>query len=370
MSLDGLRGRSRPDGHRHRHRQRREPNDRECDDGVADQQRPGTQPWPCRRARFVVIIAILVIIVRVAVIVVQTIGGKQLVIGGLGVRQLPVLVPIAIHHRRGRQVSGGVCGHSRLSHRRTRGDGRHRRPASQREGGVFGNLHAHRRCATQLVGNHGGLLVGGTHQQHLIGGAGLVVEPCHQSVEGRCGVAFNRRRGQQRGRCVPRARNRQAGRFLADQQNRRVRAPHPKQRGGGLRLGQHRNVLHPGTVQRIPQFIGFALIRPAQPGGNQPVTLVDQQTVRADHGLRQHQNRVVGQIDRGLVNHGTSLGGRADERQARDRTRDRHPQHNVHLAVLLRLATPHNQQCPASLHCNSVGSIHQFGRQGFPMSAA
>ncbi|ORC02922.1 hypothetical protein B1T48_18355 [Mycobacterium persicum] len=66
--------------------------------------------------------------------------------------------------------------------------------------------------------------------------------------------------------------------------------------------------------QSLPQFVGFAVIRPAQPGGDQSVTLVGQQSVRAGHRLGQHRDGLIGHVDRGLVDHGGTPGAGPDKR--------------------------------------------------------
>ncbi len=129
-----------------------------------------------------------------------------------------------------------------------------------------------------------------------------------------------------------------------------------EQRGDGLGLRQHGDIEDAGIVERPAQVLSPVLIRPAQPSGDQVVSLVGQQLVRADYGFGQHRDRAFGQIYRGLVDHGTAFGGRPDERQACDRTCDRNPQHDVHLRFSFGWP-PRNQQCPASLHCDTVGCI-------------
>ncbi|KEP44141.1 hypothetical protein MKSMC1_07640 [Mycobacterium kansasii] len=222
-----------------------------------------------------------------------------------------------------------------MRHRRSRRarcrPGNQRRAAGQRERRIVGNLHPHRRAGPELVGQYRGLLGGATHQQNLTGSARLLVEPRHQRVECRRRVTLDRRGSQQGRRRVAGARDRQARRLVADQQHSRVRAVRAQQRGGSLGLRQHVHVVDPGIDQGLPQFVGFAVIRPAQPGGDQPVALVGQQSVRAGHRLGQHRDGLFGHIDRGLVDHGGAPGTRPDKRQPRDRTRDRDPQNDVHL---------------------------------------
>ncbi|RFZ08731.1 hypothetical protein DSM43518_02877 [Mycobacterium marinum] len=129
-----------------------------------------------------------------------------------------------------------------------------------------------------------------------------------------------------------------------------------EQPGDGLGLRQYGDIEDAGIVERPAQVLSPVLIRPAQPSGDQVVSLVGQQLVRADYGFGQHRDRAFGQIYRGLVDHGTAFGGRPDERQACDRTCDRNPQHDVHLRFSFGWP-PRNQQCPASLHCDTVGCI-------------
>jgi hypothetical protein len=60
------------------------------------------------------------------------------------------------------------------------------------------------------------------------------------------------------------------------------------------------------------------------------VVFIGQQPVRPHHGLGQFLDRMVVQVDDGLVDHGATTRARPDERQAGNGTSDRNPQHDVH----------------------------------------
>ncbi len=125
---------------------------------------------------------------------------KQLVIAGLRVRQLLAFRTRLPRLGRGER-SGRIRDQGRVRHRS--GAGRHRRATGQRERGVVGSLHAHRRRRAQLVGKNRGVLGGPTHQEDIPRGEGLVAEPGHQGIDGRCGVgARHRRDGHHRRRRV------------------------------------------------------------------------------------------------------------------------------------------------------------------------
>ncbi|ALL56217.1 hypothetical protein B586_19895 [Mycobacterium haemophilum DSM 44634] len=68
---------------------------------------------------------------------------------------------------------------------------------------------------------------------------------------------------------------------------------------------------------------------------------IGQQLIRADHGLGQLLDRVISQVNSGLVNHLT----RPDKRQSGDRACDRNPQNDVHRGSPSPWP-PGNQQCP------------------------
>jgi hypothetical protein len=95
-----------------------------------------------------------------------------------------------------------------------------------------------------------------------------------------------------------------------------------RQRRRRLGLGQHRNVVNPGVVQHLPQPIGSALIRPAQPGTDQPVILLCQRLVRTDHCLGQSRDRILPEVNDRLVDHAVATGTRFDKRQPGNRTGD------------------------------------------------
>jgi hypothetical protein len=121
--------------------------------------------------------------------------------------------------------------------------------------------------------------------------------------------------------------NREHRRFVVDKQHGRTtpllaarKIAH--QRRCCLRLGHHDDDLNAGVVQRLPQLIGSALIRPAQPSGHQPVILVCQRPICTDHRLGQSRDRILREVDDRLVDYAMATGTRFDEGQAGNRAGD------------------------------------------------
>jgi hypothetical protein len=166
------------------------------------------------------------------------------------------------------------------------------------------------------------------YQVNILCRPGLLAQPTQQSAgSGNCVGALepfggNGLRGQ-----ITAVHNREHRRFVVDKQHSRT-APSlaarktAHQRRCCLRLGQHHDVLNAGVVQRLPQLIGSELIRPAQPGGHQPVILVCQRPICTDHRLGQSRDRILREVDDRLVDYAMATGTRFDEGQAGDRTGD------------------------------------------------
>lgn len=328
-----------PHGDDHRNGQRRHADHRERDHGIADQQRPSAE---FQRAGLGVGIVVVVVVEfvdlarkQVAVVVGQRV--RQLLVGRIGIaesgrsqRGRVAGEPGGRRHRRG--IAGEP---DRRGHRSGIPDqwcGRDRGPAGQREGGVFGNLHPHRRVA-KLVGDLG-RIGRGVHQIHVVRGVRVLAELGHHRVQRAGGVAAQELAGQHGGRRVlvnfGRAQHRQRRRVVVDHQYPAGSARGTHQGRHRLRLRQHRDVVDTGVLQRLTQPVGTGMVGPAQPGPDQPVVLVRQEPIRTDHGLRQLCDRVVSQVDDGLVDHVTTARTRSDERQAGDGAGDRDPQNDVH----------------------------------------
>ena len=238
-----------------------------------------------------------------------------------------------------RFVSGehdwGHRGRVRATHQRR---GRQCSAAGERKSGVIGNLHPHRRRVAKLVGNLGELRRR-AYQVQIPRGVWLVAEPGHQRVERGGGFRAGKGpAGQEGGRCVlvprrqihPRTHDRQRGGLVVHHQHGAGPPRGAHQGSHRLRLRQHRDVVNAGVFQRPPQLVGFGVICPAQPGSDQPVALVGEQSIRADHGLGQRLDRLISEIDDGLVDHVVTRCPRRDKRQAGNGAGDRNPQNDVH----------------------------------------
>ncbi|BCO91375.1 hypothetical protein MINTM015_46320 [Mycobacterium paraintracellulare] len=118
--------------------------------------------------------------------------------------------------------------------------------------------------------------------------------------------------------------------------------------------------MNAGVLQRPPQLVSPWLVGPAQARADQPVVLVGQQAIGSDHGLGERAERVVGEIDDGLVDHVGALGARPQERQAGDGTGDRDPQNDVHPASPSPWP-PRTSNVPASLHLRYRRQYQSFG---------
>jgi hypothetical protein len=155
----------RPDGDDHRGGQRGKPDDRECDDGVADQQRASAERGPLALG----LVKVLEILVS-AELGTVLIHPERLALTGHRVGQLRLpggrrgrgherrLVPGQPGDRRQRGRPGiqtdrrSHCGRVPRRHNRGGGGGQRRSPG-ERERGVVRDLHPHRRCVAKLVGD-------------------------------------------------------------------------------------------------------------------------------------------------------------------------------------------------------------------------
>jgi len=165
VSHHGLRGRGRPDRDRHRDGQRREPDHRECDDSVADQQGPAAEPLSRG-------LGVLVVVVLMKVRAEFALDRKWFAIVGHRVRQLRLLGLRFRESDRGGNCRGVAARPHRGGHRRRVGGfgfgGRVRplrsdlpgRFRSRNRGGhrgrfpVEANRGSHRRRGFRLVQHH------------------------------------------------------------------------------------------------------------------------------------------------------------------------------------------------------------------------
>ncbi|CAM4235618.1 hypothetical protein MYSE111917_18150 [Mycobacterium senriense] len=258
-------------------------------------------------------------------------------------------------------------------HRRRRGGDRG--AAGERKGGILGDPHPHGRRVAELVG-HPVQIGRGPEQIHILRGVGVGAQVRHHGVERRRRIAARSTRqrlagqhGRRRVGITVRTHHRQRRGRVVHHQRRAGPAGRAHQGGHRLRFGEHRDVVHARVLQRPPQLVGGGMVGPAQPGADQPVVLAGQQPVRADHRLGQRPDRIVSEVDDGLVDHVGPLRTRPDQGQARDGSGDRNPQNDVHPGSP-HAGHPATSNVPASLHLRYRWHYQSFRRQASPTSAA